>query len=526
MEASHDDRVRHYPVRARFTLPDLSACLPRRVTVGADPPDVVRSTYFDTADLALVRAGVSLEHRTGPGGGTWTLRLPPGAPGPRHELHRPGPGGTVPPDVRALVTVYALGSALSPITDLRTTRVRHEIRGRDGELLAEIVDNAVIVMRDGRPGSRFREIEVIRHTGRKLAQRVGAALMTAGATEPDGVPAHLRAIGAALPDRAAAGPRRDRSASSAIAAALRDDAARILAHDPLVRVQAPAAGGDTPVHQMRVGARRMRTTLGTFEPLFDRAWSRDLRTELRWLSTALGTARDAEVLHARLHETAGQDPVAPIDDAALARIETELTVRRDDAYEALNDALSAPRYIRLVATLHALTGDLNGPDLPVPGAGPAQFGALGDQSARRVLRRLAARDWYRLILGSGRIPAAGDLEPLAPDEMWHAVRKSARQARYATEAAAGSLRPDRARAAGWHAAALAHLTGILGTHQDAVVAAQAWLAIASADPDDHALAVTAGRLAERERAAVRAARAAYPKAWLAARQGNLMRWLP
>jgi hypothetical protein len=49
--------------------------------------------------------------------------------------------------------------------------------------------------------------------------------------------------------------------------------------------------------------------------------------------------------------------------------------------------------------------------------------------------------------------------------------------------------------------------------------------IAHADPDDHALAVTAGRLYERERAAVRAARASFPEAWRAASRRRLTEWM-
>ena len=66
---------------------------------------------------------------------------------------------------------------------------------------------------------------------------------------------------------------------------------------------------------------------------------------------------------------------------------------------------------------------------------------------------------------------------------------------------------------------------LLGEHQDAAVAADTWLAIANSDPDDHALAVTAGRLFERERAAVRAARAAFPAAWRAASRRRLTEWM-
>ncbi|MBX6749561.1 MAG: CHAD domain-containing protein, partial [Micromonosporaceae bacterium] len=100
-------------------------------------------------------------------------------------------------------------------------------------------------------------------------------------------------------------------------------------------------------------------------------------------------------------------------------------------------------------------------------------------------------------------------------------RITGKRARYAVEAVAAVL--------GGEASALASALGtvqeLLGEHQDAAVAAQTWLAIANADPDDHVLATTAGRLFERERAAVRAARAAFPAAWRAASRRRLTEWM-
>jgi hypothetical protein len=57
------------------------------------------------------------------------------------------------------------------------------------------------------------------------------------------------------------------------------------------------------------------------------------------------------------------------------------------------------------------------------------------------------------------------------------------------------------------------------------VAADTWLGIALAEPDNHSLAITAGRLIERERAAVMAARRDYPRRWADATQDRLTAWL-
>jgi CHAD domain-containing protein len=131
-------------------------------------------------------------------------------------------------------------------------------------------------------------------------------------------------------------------------------------------------------------------------------------------------------------------------------------------------------------------------------------------SAEVVLPGLVARPYRRLAYGGDGAVGAGQLDPTAPDVVWHAVRISGKRARYAVDAVASVL---------------GGVQDLLGEHQDAAIAAQTWVAIANADPDDHALATTAGRLFERERAAVRAARAAFPAAWRVASRRRLTEWM-
>jgi CHAD domain-containing protein len=155
-------------------------------------------------------------------------------------------------------------------------------------------------------------------------------------------------------------------------------------------------------------------------------------------------------------------------------------------------------------------------------ASPRLITSRAIQPARDLLPRLVAKPWRQLAYGSDGVTGAGALDRLAEDDEWHEVRIRAKRARYATEAVAGVL--------GGPAAALAKALGavqnLLGEHQDAVIASQTWLAIARSDPDDHALAVTAGRMVERERAVVRVVRDKFPDAWAAANQRKLIEWLP
>lgn len=515
------EEERKYEVDPGLALPDLTPCVPAGGEVAPTGPVTLTATYYDTADLRLARAGASLRFRHGDER-PWTVKLPAGRPGVRHEISESGPVGPPPSRLVALVTAISRGAGLSPVVTLRSRRQRYELRDPDGRVLAEVADDAVSVLTGQRVLGRFREIEVERIGGDSaLLDAVADRLSAAGAIAGEFVPKHVRALGfvpplgelaARPPDaRAPAGlaPEGAHRAGDVVTEAIRRSVARILTHDPMVRLRQPLPDGDTPVHQMRVGCRRLRSDLRTFRPLVDGAWGDQLRAELRWIAGVLGMARDAEVLRDRLRRVAAADPLAPVDPAAVARVDTDLAARHREALATVDDVLSSSRYHALLDALVAAT------------AAP-RLTLLAAAAAREVLPDLVSRPWFRLARGSRGTVAAAALPVDAPDRVWHAVRVNGKRARYAVEAVAeviGGGAPDLARR-------LAALQDLLGEHQDAAVAARTWLAIAASDPDDHALAVTAGRLYERERATIRRIRAAFPAAWRKADRRSLTSWLP
>jgi inorganic triphosphatase YgiF len=193
------EEERKYEVDPRFTLPELAGALPAGGQVVPCAPVSLRATYYDTVDLRLARAGASLRYRRGDEK-PWTVKLPTDVPGIRHEISRSGPPGAIPAELADVVTSYARGAALSPATVLRTTRRVYELRGGDGNLLAELDDDTVAVLDGKSVRQRFREIEVERHAGgRKLLDRVGEQLRAAGAATGTFTPKHVRALGAMGP---------------------------------------------------------------------------------------------------------------------------------------------------------------------------------------------------------------------------------------------------------------------------------------------------------------------------------------
>jgi len=515
------EEERKYDVGVDFTLPALKSTLPKGGTVVPLPAKTLRATYYDTETARLARTGISIRYRSGERGkDPWTVKLPThGAPEAREEITRPGTARTMPADLVALMTAFHRGAPLRPAVTIRTVRRTYELRDKDGDLLAEVSDDTVSVL-DGRAVvGQFREIEVERgKAGDKLLEKVEEALLAAGATRGTFLPKHARAMGeraSGAPDLTPPTPlapakpgKSGPSAGDVVTTALRRHIAKIFEADPYLRLRVPMPDGDTPVHQMRVGCRRLRSDLRTFQPLLDAAWANHLRAGASWLAEALGAARDAEVLRARLQRTAAADPVAPLDPAAVARFDAELAARHEDALQALEDVLASDRYATLL-------------DVLVEAAREPQLSVAANEPATVALTRMVAKPWRQLSTSGRDRVGAGDLDPLGADDDWHSVRIRAKRARYAVESVA-KLAGGEAAALG---EALTEVQELLGEHQDAAIAADTWLAIARSDVDDHALAVAAGRLVERERAAVRRARERFPAAWSALESSGHTGWL-
>ena len=167
--------------------PFAPSLTPERIDVSSIEelaPLDLHATYCDTPDLRLARHGVTLRHRTGEGERPgWTLKLPavPGDVTARDELHFDGPGRTIPEGALELVTAFVRSAPLAPVARLRTRRRRWSLRGRTGEELAELVDDRVSVLQEGRVVERFREIEIEgRSMDRPALERIAAVLAEDG----------------------------------------------------------------------------------------------------------------------------------------------------------------------------------------------------------------------------------------------------------------------------------------------------------------------------------------------------------
>ncbi|MGI8807393.1 MAG: CHAD domain-containing protein [Acidimicrobiales bacterium] len=488
---------------AGFELPPLDGTIDD-VTAMVRAPRTLMAVYYDTPDLRLARWGVTVRHRTGDTSG-WTVKLPEGDDGPaliRRELTFEGSAAAMAEGAASLITAFTRGTPLVPVARIRTVRTGVDLVDHEGAVVAEVVDDEVSVLHGGRVAARFREVEV--ELGERpppgLLDTVVTRLRQAGAGAPDRMPKVVRALGARALEPAEVAPGaigKAPSAADLVRHAIASAVERIMRHDPGVRI------GDDPedVHQARVGTRRLRSDLRTFAPLLDEDRLAALREELRWLAGALGRVRDADVLIERLRRQAASLPEP--DTGALAPLFRRLAKERAGARADLLEAMHSPRYVALLDRLVAAAAE------------PA-CAKMAQEPAKKVVPELVAGPWRTLRKAVKALPA----DP--PDADLHRIRILAKRARYAAEAAA----PTVGKKATAFAAALADLQGVLGDHQDAVVA-EAWLraAVQSADDPDSGVSLVAGELIALQRTEAEAGRRQWRKAWDKAAEKKLRSWL-
>lgn len=421
------------------------------------------TTYHDTADRRLARAGVALRLRRD--GRRWlmTVKGNAGSGGTltsRPEYEWPVAGGAI--DTMRLATtpwrtLFAKALAkdgLAPVfsTDFRRTSI--PLGFDDGTRATLAIDDGRIVA--GARESRIAEIEVEIASGdarraidlaRTLAQGCPVALeprskAARGYALADGLePAPVRAEDPVLED----GPGARAVADRILDACLR----QVEGNAPGL----PGAADPEWIHQMRIGARRLRSCLALTARLHDPAASEALRGETRWLLDALGAARDLDVFALDVLPVArAQLAALGVDDkgptAALGRLAAQVAQRRRAMRAHAFEAVASPRFVSLVLDARRLAL-LPGPDR-----------AAGDEDARAFASRRLERRARDLDRVGAKLATAGT------DER-HALRIAAKKLRYATEFFAPLFPRKRSRA---YQRALADLQQVLGQYNDAAVA--------------------------------------------------------
>jgi CHAD domain-containing protein len=450
-------------------LPRLDALPNVSAVRGPDEQQLV-AEYYDTSDLRLLGAGITLRRRTGGDDAGWHLKLP-AAPGSRKEIRLPpGRAGRVPAELADLVRARTRRAALVPVAAITTLRRVTTLLGAHGESLAEVADDSVraVALHDRVPAqepgpakasgraedsgraTEWREIEVELTGGDGALLAAADSLLRDNGLQRSARSAKLERV---LGERSqvasgSAEPTASASAGDVIGAYLRSQTEQLKSLDPMVRRSEPDS-----VHQMRVASRRLRSALGSFGAVVNTPQTDHLAAELRWLSGVLGEARDAEVQAERLDEQVRRSDAGELIGPVQARVQAHGAKARAATMNAVSAALKSERYYALLDELDQLIADL--PPGPAAGDSPRKaLPAAVSRSYRKTRRRMRA---------ALKAPAGQPREAAL-----HQARKAAKQARYAAEAVAPVLGRDAAR----FGKRMKKLQTVLGDHQDTVVGRQ------------------------------------------------------
>lgn len=379
------------------------------------------STYYDTPDCVLRRAGLSLRLRRR--GRDWIQTIKQSAVAhsglfERHEweIVLALPHLNLPHLLSTGLDIFkqdGLYPKLQPLFSTHVRRTTHILAGEGWEVELAL-DHGRLVM--GEREQAIAEIELeMRHGPAEmvfpLAHAIAAALPCQVLAQAKSDRGYDLAANTA-PQSFKAKPLRlsaDMTTGQAFAAIARDCVGHLSANQSAIAGPHAAEA----IHQMRVALRRLRSALKIFKPLLIGADMDGLRDQIRWVLSQLGPARDAEVFLTEI--------VAPVcadhaEAPALTQLWREFQRRRDAEVETASQAVASTRFTLMLLELGRWSlcpTDMDSPQAQAPLAG----------FARQVLRR----QWRRVLKAGGK-----DLGHL-PAEQLHQLRILGKQLRYGAE---------------------------------------------------------------------------------------------
>lgn len=452
------------------------------------------TTYYDTPERNLARAGVALRVRRSDGAHVQTVNADrqTGVAADRSEWEWPIEGDRPEPTLLAQTPAAARlpeSLNLEPVAVTEIERTTRLLRLDDGTQVEAAFDAGWIIAGDAREPVQELELE-LRHGDAAALYRLALQLH---ATVPVTIETEAKAArGFSLRNGTAPAP------SKAVRAALTpetrgaDAFRQIMAAgaNHLLANRTPTLAGDAEgLHQMRVAIRRMRTALVFFKPHLERHALARFDTGLRRVGRVFGEARDWDVFCLEIL------PETLTDAAAGWRemLEKPAQERRDAAYRTATEEIAAPAFTALVLGLAAwaeqgcskafLPGD-HALHLPIARLCPELLDRLADKVEHR----------------SRHIEDGSDTER-------HELRKSTKKLRYAIDYIAGAYPHDAVKS---YLHACAALQETLGTINDAVAATGLAACLAEGHAElTPALGALANILAARRQDAVQE----LPKRW-------------
>jgi inorganic triphosphatase YgiF len=400
----------------------------------------LHSVYYDTHSLDLHRGGIALRVREGEEEGAWVQTLK--AAGresaglfdrPEIEWRLAGPE----PDTSVIAATglhhasraetLRASQPLEAMVETDVQRTTLPLRWGDHEIDLAI-DVGHTQARDQRVPICEIELElksgpVVALYDAALALCEHVAMHPSIQSKADRGFALLTGVRSATRQAAKFEHAHDASLEVVMASVMEDCLGQIVANRWVVMASDDAEG----VHQLRIGARRLRSALALFKAMLPEQARMELALELRWLASELGAARDLDVvLHERLEPLLERHVV----DGGLERLRDEAGAARVEAYRHAREALGSARLGRLLLLLARFLAARGWRDQALSPEAALLF-APAQPTARKLLRKRQKR-----ALGLG-----DHLGRKSSTEL-HALRIQLKKLRYACDFL-HSLFPER-----------------------------------------------------------------------------------
>ncbi len=348
------------------------------------------TTYFDTSDRLLARAGVSLRIRAAGGNRIQTIKADRQDSVAADRAEWEWPVRQDKPDLRlAREVLEARGLLqeldLEPVFRTEVNRTTHVLNLEGGTVIEAAFDEGLIIAGEAHQPLRELELELRRGEAAPL-YRLACELH---AVAPLMIEAESKGERG---DRLASGAKPEPRKSNDIAidprtsgsAAFRQIVNAALGH--LLANQPAALAGDAEgVHQMRIATRRLRAALALFQPFLEAHSAALFQDELRRVGRVFGEARDWDVFCLQI-----LPDVFPADRDAGWRdlLQEPASSARAAAHVRFNEEIRGPAFTRLVLGLAAWAQEMRLPGNPRPRRAIEDLcPALLDPLAAKVARR-------------------------------------------------------------------------------------------------------------------------------------------
>ena len=325
--------------------------------------------YYDTEDLRLTHAKVTLRRRTGGNDDGWHIKIPSEAG--RTEIHaelgEPVDGRyEVPSELLHQVRSIVRHNELTPIAQVDNKRTEMVLADADNKPVAEFCDDHVTAFSflPGGEQQSWREWEVElagelpgTEEGTQFIRRATSLLIGAGARVSSSPSKLKSALGdsyanAPLPPALVSPDVDPDSPAAAVITALQANRDKLVDYDPRVRRDEWDS-----VHQMRVATRELRSHLQTFHGIVVGPEIEKIEADLKELAGILGVARDAEVVEERWQKLLESEDSDTLDDSTREHIAQDMGTAYRRAHRRVVAALDSERYLELLESLDRLLAD-------------------------------------------------------------------------------------------------------------------------------------------------------------------------